>query len=263
MIRSPLMTVMLDAVQKASRSLKRDFGEIENLQVSMKGPGDFVSAADKKAEKILYEALVKARPGFGFVMEEGGVIEGGDSAHRWHIDPLDGTQNFLHAIPHSCISVALERDGTIIAGVVYDFAKDEMFIAERGQGAFLNNRRLRVSARRSAPEALVGCGIPHIGKGGHAQFQRELAGAMTKFANVRRLGAAALDLAYVAAGRMDAFWESGLNSWDIAAGALLVREAGGFITDTKGREFTVETKDVCAGNEDIHRQLVQVLKAAA
>ncbi|MGL4323215.1 MAG: inositol monophosphatase family protein [Beijerinckiaceae bacterium] len=263
MIRSPLMTVMLDAVQKASRSLKRDFGEIENLQVSMKGPGDFVSAADKKAEKILYEALAKARPGYGFVMEESGVVAGSDQSHRWHIDPLDGTQNFLHAIPHSCISVALEREGTIIAGVVYDFVKDEMFIAERGQGAYLNNRRIRVSARRSPPESLVACGIPHIGRGHHAEFQRELAGAMGKFANVRRFGAAALDLAYVACGRVDGFWERGLNSWDIMAGALLVREAGGFISDMQGRDFTVETRDVCAGNEAIHRALVQVLKAAA
>lgn len=262
MIRSPLMTVMLDAVQKASRSLKRDFGEIENLQVSLKGPGDFVSAADKKSEKILFEALSKSRPGYGFVMEESGTVAGSDQSHRWHIDPLDGTQNFLHAIPHCAISVALEREGTIVAGVVYDFVKEGMFIAERGQGAYLNNRRIRVSARRSPPDALVFCGIPHIGKGGHAQFQKELAGAMTKFANIRRMSSAALDLAYVACGRADAYWERGLNSWDITAGALLVREAGGFISDAAGREYTVDTTDVCAGNEDIHRALLQVLKAA-
>lgn len=263
MIRSPLMTVMLDAVQKASRSLKRDFGELEHLQVSMKGPGDFVSAADRKAEKILHEMLAKSRPGYGFVMEESGEVKGSDQSHRWHIDPLDGTQNFLHAIPHSCISVALEREGTIVAGVVYDFIKDEMFMAERGQGAFLNNRRIRVSARRSPPESLVFCGIPHIGKGGHALFQKEFAGAMAKFANIRRMGSAALDLAYVACGRADAYWERGLNSWDITAGALLVREAGGFVSDTTGRDYTVDSKDVCAGNEDIHRALLQVLKAAA
>lgn len=262
MIRSPVMTVITDAVTKASRSLKRDFGEIENLQVSMKGPGDFVSAADKKAEKILHEALAKARPGYGFVMEESGVIEGTDQSHRWHIDPLDGTTNFLHAIPHSAISVALEREGMLVAGVVYDFIKDEMFIAERGQGAYLNNRRIRVSARRSPAEALIGTGIPHIGKGGHAESQREIAQAMMVFQNVRRMGAAALDLAYVACGRFDAFWERKLNSWDIAAGALLVREAGGFISDMQGREFTVDTRDVCAGNEAIHGALVAALKKA-
>lgn len=262
MIRSPAISVMTDAVTKASRSLKRDFGEIENLQVSMKGPGDFVSAADKKAEKILYEALAKARPGYGFVMEESGVVAGSDSSHRWHIDPLDGTQNFLHAIPHAAISVALEREGTLVAGVVYDFIKDELFIAEKGQGAYLNNRRIRVSARRTNAEALVGTGIPHIGKGGHAEFQRELAQAMATFANVRRLGAAALDLAYVACGRLDGFWERKLNSWDIAAGAVIVREAGGFISDTAGRDFTIETRDVCAGNEAIHAALVAALKKA-
>jgi len=262
MIRSPVITVMTDAVTKAARSLKRDFGELENLQVSLKGPGDYVSAADKKAEKILHEALAKARPGYGFVMEESGVIEGSDASHRWHIDPLDGTQNFLHAIPHAAISVALEREGTLVAGVVYDFIKDELFIAEKGQGAYLNNRRIRVSARRSNAEALIGTGIPHIGKGGHAEFQRELAQVMTSFANVRRLGAAALDLAYVACGRLDAFWERGLNSWDIAAGAVIVREAGGFISDTAGRDFTVDTRDVCAGNEAIHAALVAALKKA-
>ncbi len=264
MIRSPIMTVITDAVTKASRSLKRDFGEIENLQVSMKGPGDFVSAADRKAEKILHEALAKARPGYGFVMEESGVVEGSDKSHRWHIDPLDGTTNFLHAIPHAAISVALERDGVLVAGVVYDFAKDEMFIAEKGQGAYLNNRRIRVSARRSNAEALIGTGVPHIGKkGGHEQFQREMAQVMATFQNVRRLGAAALDLSYVACGRLDAFWETGLNSWDIAAGALIVREAGGFMSDTLGREFSVDTRDVCAGNEAIHAALVAALKKAA
>lgn len=262
MIRSPVMTVITDAVTKASRSLKRDFGEIENLQVSMKGPGDFVSAADRKAEKILHEALAKARPGYGFVMEESGVVEGTDQSHRWHIDPLDGTTNFLHAIPHAAISVALEREGTLVAGVVYDFIKDEMFVAEKGQGAYLNNRRIRVSARRSPAEALVGVGIPHIGKGGHAESQREIAQAMLAFQNVRRMGAAALDLAYVACGRFDAFWERKLNSWDIAAGALLVREAGGFISDMKGGEFTIDTRDVCAGNEAIHGALLAALKKA-
>ncbi|WP_342360699.1 inositol monophosphatase family protein [Terrarubrum flagellatum] len=263
MIRTPVMTVMIDAATKASRSLKRDFGEIENLQVSMKGPGDFVSAADKKAEKIIFESLSKARPGYGFVMEESGVVEGSDQSHRWHIDPLDGTTNFLHAIPHAAISIALERDGALVAGVVYDFIKEELFIGEKGQGAYLNNRRIRVSARRSSAEALIGTGIPHIGKGGHAESQREIAQAMLTFQNVRRMGAAALDLAYVACGRFDGFWERKLNSWDIAAGALIVREAGGFISNMKGGEFTVDTTDVCAGNEAIHLALLAALKKAA
>ena len=172
MIRSPLMTVMTDAVMKASRSLKRDFGEVENLQVSRKGPGDFVSAADRKAEQILRESLEKSRPGYGFVMEEGGVIEGTDTSHRWHIDPLDGTTNFLHGLPQFAISVGLERDGQIVAGVIYDPAKDELFIAERGKGAYLNNRRIRVAARGDLADAVVACGLPHIGKGDHGLFLR-------------------------------------------------------------------------------------------
>jgi myo-inositol-1(or 4)-monophosphatase len=176
MIRSPLMTVMTDAVMKASRSLKRDFGEVENLQVSRKGPGDFVSVADRKAEKILREALERARPGYGLVMEEGGIVEGTDRSHRWHIDPLDGTTNFLHGLPQFAISVGLERDGQVVAGVVYDPAKDELFIAERGQGAYLNNRRIRVAARTDMHEALIGCGLPHIGKGDHGLFLREAGG---------------------------------------------------------------------------------------
>ena len=173
MIRSPLMTVMTDAVMKASRSLKRDFGEVENLQVSRKGPGDFVSVADRKAEKILREALERARPGYGLVMEEGGIVEGTDRSHRWHIDPLDGTTNFLHGLPQFAISVGLERDGQVVAGVVYDPAKDELFIAERGQGAYLNNRRIRVAARTDMHEALIGCGLPHIGKCDQGMFLLE------------------------------------------------------------------------------------------
>ena len=180
MIRSPLMTVMTDAVMKASRSLKRDFGEVENLQVSRKGPGDFVSAADRKAEQILRDALEKARPGYGLVMEEGGIVEGTDRSHRWHIDPLDGTTNFLHGMPQFSISVGLERDGQMVAGVIYDPAKDELFIAERGQGAYLNNRRIRVAARTDMADALVGCGLPHIGKGDHSLFLREATPVMAR-----------------------------------------------------------------------------------
>jgi myo-inositol-1(or 4)-monophosphatase len=262
MIRSPLMTVMTDAVIKASRGLKRDFGEVENLQVSLKGPGDFVSAADRRAEKTIYEALDKARPGYGFVMEESGVIEGPDKSHRWHIDPLDGTANFVHGLPHFAISVALEREGTFVAGIVYDVIKDEMFIAERGKGAFVNNRRLRVSGRREPSQMLVGTGIPHIGKPGHPRFLTELAAVMPRFQNVRRIGAAALDIAYVAAGRLDAFWERGLNSWDFAAGVVLVREAGGIFGALDGHDDLSLARDVICGNEVAEKALRDVVSKA-
>ena len=262
MIRSPLMTVMTDAVMKASRSLKRDFGEVENLQVSRKGPGDFVSAADRKAESILREALEKARPGFGLVMEESGIVEGADKSHRWHIDPLDGTSNFLHGLPQFCISVGLEREGQIVAGVIYDPAKDEMFIAEKGKGAFLNNRRIRVAARTDMADALVSCGLPHIGRGNHTQFLREAALVMAQAGGMRRLGSAALDLAYVACGRVDAYWERGLNSWDIAAGIVLIREAGGYISDADGGSDPLQTQSIACGNEVMHRELLKLLKKA-
>jgi myo-inositol-1(or 4)-monophosphatase len=260
MIRSPLMTVMTDAVMKASRSLKRDFGEVENLQVSRKGPGNFVSAADRKAEEILRGALEKARPGYGLVMEEAGIVEGADKTHRWHIDPLDGTTNFLHGIPHFCLSVGLEREGELVAGVIYDPIKDEMFIAERGKGAYLNNRRLRVAARREMDDAVVYCGLPHLGRPKHPLFMEELARVMSVVAGVRRMGAAALDMAYVACGRADLYWERDLQSWDIAAGIVLIREAGGFVTDADGRSDPLETLSIAAGNEVLHNQLIGLLR---
>jgi myo-inositol-1(or 4)-monophosphatase len=262
MIRSPLMTVMTDAVMKASRSLKRDFGEVENLQVSRKGPGDFVSAADRKAEQILRDALEKARPGYGLVMEESGSVEGTDRSHRWHIDPLDGTTNFLHGVPQFSISVGLERDGQMIAGVIYDPAKDELFIAEKGQGAYLNNRRIRVAARTDMAEALVGCGLPHIGRGDHGLFLREAAAVMAQVGGMRRFGSAALDIAYVACGRLDIYWERGLNSWDMAAGLALMREAGGYVSDADGGSDPVAKASVACGNEILHRELVKLLKQA-
>jgi myo-inositol-1(or 4)-monophosphatase len=262
MIRSPLMTVMTDAVMKASRSLKRDFGEVENLQVSRKGPGDFVSAADRKAEQILRDALEKARPGYGLVMEESGSVEGTDRSHRWHIDPLDGTTNFLHGVPQFSISVGLERDGQMVAGVVYDPAKDELFIAEKGQGAYLNNRRIRVAARREMVDALVICGLPHAGRGSHPQFLKELSAVMPAAGALRRLGSAALDLAYVACGRADAYWERGLNSWDLAAGLAILREAGGFASDADGGGDPVTARSVACGNEWLHRELVALLRGA-
>ncbi len=263
MIRTPLMNVMTAAVLKAGRGLKRDLGEIENLQVSPKGPGDFVSLADQRAEKTLYEELSKARPGYGFVMEESGRVEGADKTHTWHIDPLDGTTNFLHGIPMFAISVALERDGQVVAGVVYNPADDAMYVTEKGQGAWGGNRRMRVAARRDMDQALIGCGVPHLGKSReHPRFKAELAEVMTSVVNVRRMGCVALDLAYVAAGRFDGFWERGLNSWDIAAGALLIREAGGYVSGCDGEDNFLETGAICCGNETIYRQLLGLLVKA-
>ncbi len=263
MIRSALMTVMTGAAIKAGRGLKRDFGEIGNLQVSMKGPGDFVSLADQRAEKVIFEELSRARPGYGFVMEESGAIEGADKSHTWHVDPLDATTNFLHAIPIFAISIALEREGQIVAGVIYNPANDEMYVAEKGQGAFGDNRRLRVAARRELSQALFGCGVPHLGKAAeHPRFKAELAAVMARVVNVRRLGCAALDLAYVAAGRFDAFWERGLHSWDIAAGAVLIREAGGFVSGADGEENFLETGSIGCGNEFMHRELLALLAGA-
>ncbi len=263
MIRSALMNVMTTAALKAGRGLKRDFGEVENLQVSLKGPGDFVSLADKKCEITLHEELSKARPGYGFIMEESGIVEGPDKSHVWHVDPLDGTTNFLHGLPIFAISIALERDGHIVAGLIYNPATDDMYVTEKGQGAFQNNRRLRVSARRDMSEALIGCGVPHLGKAAeHPRFKAELAAVMTRVVNVRRLGAASLDLAAVAAGRLEAYWERGLQSWDMAAGILLVREAGGYISDADGGDNPLATGTICAGNEYINRQLLALLAKA-
>src|SRR3989440_9439130 len=253
---------MMAAARKAGRSLKRDFGEVANLQVSLKGPANFVSAADHRAEDILRTELLKARPGYGFLGEEGGSREGSDKTHVWVVDPLDGTTNFLHSIPHFCISIGLVREGTPIAGLIYNPANDEFFTAERGKGAFLNNRRIRVAARRRLADAVVCCALPHHGRGDLALFHREMGAIQDKVAGLRRFGAAALGLAYVAAGRFDAYWERVLAPWDFAAGVLLVREAGGFVTGLDGEERTMEPGGIIAGNEFMHRELLGLLAAA-
>lgn len=261
-MRSPVLNVMANAALKAARGLLRDFGEVEQLQVSIKGPGDFVSTADLKAERMLKAELSRARPGYALLFEESGAAPGSDPHHRWIVDPLDGTSNFLHGIPHFAISIALERDGEIVAGIVYDPTRDEMFSAEKGMGAYVNDRRLRVSARRHLGEAVVGTGTPFGGRAGHADYLETLAPVMAATSGVRRMGAAALDLAYVAAGRFDGFWEFALAPWDIAAGLLLVREAGGYVSDLAGGHAMMTSGDVLAANDHLHLPLAALIREA-
>jgi myo-inositol-1(or 4)-monophosphatase len=263
MHHSALLNVMVGAARKAARSLKRDFGEIEKLQVSLKGPANFVTAADRRAEEILRTELTKARPGYGFHGEEGGRHEGTDQTHTWIVDPLDGTTNFLHGIPQFAISIGLDRSGTIVAGVIYNPATDELFTAERGKGAFVNDQRLRVAARKRMVEAVVACGLPHHGRGDLALGIKELAAVQDKVAGLRRFGAAALDLAFVAAGRFDIYWERNLSPWDMAAGLLMVRESGGYVTDLDGNDAMFAKGHIIAGNEMLHKELLGTLKAAA
>ncbi len=262
MLRSALLNVMIAAARKAARALKRDFGEVENLQVSMKGPANFVSAADRRAEETLFAELSKARPGYGFLGEEGGVREGADKTHRWIVDPLDGTTNFLHGIPHFAISIGLEREGTVIAGLIYNPINDEMFIAERGKGAFLNEKRIRVAARSRLDLAVVACPLPHIGRADELA-SRETVAMQSQVAGLRRYGAAALDLAWVAAGRLDAYWERNIKPWDIAAGIILVREAGGFISDCDGGDDMYAKGHIVAGNDGMQKEVLRLLKSVA
>jgi len=259
-LRSPTINVMVKAAQKAARGLIRDFGEVEQLQVSQKGPADFVSTADLQAERTIRQELQRARPEFGLLMEEGTNEPGTDGKHRWIVDPLDGTLNFLHGLPHFAISIGLEREGDIIAGVIYDPIKDELFWGERGAGAYLNDRRLRVSARRNLNEAVIATGIPFMGKPEHQAYLDMLAAVMAQTAGIRRFGAAALDLAYVAAGRYDGFFEVGLSPWDIAAGILLVREAGGYVSEVAGGHNMLQSGSVLAGNDHLHLPLGSLLR---
>jgi myo-inositol-1(or 4)-monophosphatase len=262
MLHSALINVMVAAARKAARGLRRDFGEVEKLQVSLKGPANFVSAADHRAEETLRAELAKARPGYGFLGEEGGRQEGSDKTHCWIVDPLDGTTNFLHGIPHFAISIALERDGTIVAGIVYNPINEELFVAERGKGAFVNDQRLRVAARKRLSEAVIACGLPHLGRGDLAQFRQEFAVVQEKVAGIRRFGAAALDLAWIAAGRIDAYWERNLSPWDMAAGLLLVREAGGFASDLDGGDEFFAKREILAGNEAMQREILALIRQA-
>jgi myo-inositol-1(or 4)-monophosphatase len=252
---------MIAAARKAARRLVRDFGEVENLQVSRKGPGDFVSGADRKAEETIRDELMRARPAYGFLAEESGESEGGDGINRWIVDPLDGTTNFLHGLPHWAISIALERKGEIVAGVVYDPVKDELYAAEKGGGAFVNDRRLRVSGRRDMSEMLFATGVPFMGSPELPRTLKELARLMPRCAGVRRFGTASLDLAYVASGRFDGYWERRINAWDVAAGVLLVREAGGIVRDIdRDGVDPVVTGNVLAANAEVADGLQALLQ---
>ncbi len=263
-LSSALLTVMIDAVRKTARPMLRDFGEVAQLQVSRKGPGDFVTAADIKAEDTLYELLMKARPGYGFLGEERGLMEGTDKSHMWIVDPIDGTTNFMHAMPHFAITVGLQRtvpDGSseIVAGVTYNPVMNELFWAEKGKGAYLNDTRIRVSGRRDLAESLIGTGLPFIGRTGHAQSIKDIHAVGQRVAGIRRLGSAALDLAWVACGRYDAFFERNLKPWDVAAGILFVTEAGGTVTTIEADGDPKTGSSVLCTNTELHPALRKVL----
>ena len=260
MAQSANMNVMIATARKAGRSLVKDFREVENLQVSSKGAGDFVSKADIAAEKVIKDELMGARPTYGWLAEEGGGEGGADPTRRWIVDPLDGTTNFLHGLPHWAVSIALEHKGQIVAGVVFDPAKEEMFVAEKGAGAWMNDTRMRVSGRHKLIESVFSTGLPFAGRSDLPLTLRELARLMPVVAGVRRWGAASLDLAYVAAGRYDGYWERRLQSWDIAAGSLIVREAGGLVEPLTPNGNIVEDGEIICANEPLFEQLAKIVR---
>lgn len=262
MARSALLNVMVQAAIKAGRSLTRDFGEVENLQVSKKGPADFVSNADKRAEQIVFDELQKARPTYAFLMEEGGEVKGTDGQHRWIVDPLDGTTNFLHGIPMFAVAIALERNTEIVASVIYNPVMDELFTAEKGGGAWLNDRqRLRVAARKHLADCVIATGIKVTGTDDDGLTLRQLNSVAPASAGIRRTGSASTDLAWLAAGRFDGFWEGRLSPWDVAPGLLMVREAGGTVSDYAGTTGSIWNGQVVAGNETVQGQLLKIIRS--
>jgi len=261
---SPVLTVMINAVRKAARGVQRDYGEVASLQVSQKGPGDFVTASDKKCERVLREELAKARPTYGFLGEEEGGTKGQDPDHRFIIDPIDGTSNFMHSLPYFALTVALERKGEIVAGVTYNPITDELFHSEKGQGAFVNNKRMRVSARRTLQDALISTNIPHMGQPKmHVTHRNQMAMLQARTMGIRVLGSTAIELAWVACGRLDAAWCDGLNAWDMAAGLLFIRESGGFVAPILGEGDPLHTHGYVAANADLLPEMQKALGEAA
>jgi myo-inositol-1(or 4)-monophosphatase len=260
MIGSANLNVMIKAARKAGRSLAKDFREVENLQVSRKGPGDFVSKADIAAEAILKEELMGARPTYGWMAEEGGETPGEDPTRRWIVDPLDGTTNFLHGLPHWAVSIALEHKGKVIAGVIYDPTKDELFFAEKGAGAWMNESRIRTSGRNRLIESIFATGLPFAGRADLPETLQDLARLLPACAGVRRFGSAALDMAYVASGRYDGFWERRLKPWDLAAGIIIVQEAGGLVEALNPADSIVEAGEVICSNEPIYESFAKVIR---
>ena len=259
MALSATLNVMVKAARKAARPLIRDFNEVEQLQVSVKGPADFVTRADRRTEEILFEELKRARPGYGFILEEGEDVAG-DGEHAWIIDPIDGTTNFIHGIPHFAMSIALKKGEEIVSALIYNPVADEMFLAEKGGGAFLNNRRIRCSARKGLGQAVIVNGCPHRGRADLARFRRELAVVQEQVAGLRRYGAASLDFCWVAAGRFDGYWERGLKAWDIAAGILMVREAGGVVEELDGKGDMLATGDIICAAPGVFPALANILR---
>ena len=261
-LQSSLIQVIVASIRKGCKGLARDFGEVTQLVVSRKGPGDFVTAADKRVEAALKEELLRVRPGYGFLGEESEEIIGTDKTHRWIVDPIDGTTNFMHGIPQFACTVALEREGEIVAGVTYNPILNDFYWAEKGKGVYHNDRRLRVAGRKTLDDALIGTGLPFIGKSGHAQALKDLHQIMQRTVGIRRMGAASLDLAMVASGQLDAFWERGLKPWDMAAGLLFVAEAGGRVGSITGDENPLISGQIVCANQDLYPQLLEKLHLA-